>query len=113
MHKFSTLNVDCRDPKKPVVNFQLFIDEKISWELKYLGKPVKEEPKQLGQLLPTWDQFLNLIKRPIQWFSEDTTLRSLASSPPASDLSPETPSEEEEQLGEPNTRKNRHLDVEI
>jgi len=113
MHKFSTLNVDCRDPKKPVVNFQLFIDEKISWELKYLGKPVKEEPKQLGQLLPTWDQFLNLIKRPIQWFSEDTTLRSLASSPPASDLSPETPSEEEEQLGEPNTRKNKHLDVEI
>ena len=36
MHKFSTLNVDCRDPKKPVVNFQLFIDEKISWELRVL-----------------------------------------------------------------------------
>ncbi|OAV88694.1 hypothetical protein PTTG_07799 [Puccinia triticina 1-1 BBBD Race 1] len=70
IHKFSTLNVDCRDPKKPVVNFQLYIDDELSWELKYEGKPVKEEPKQLGQLLPTWDQFLNLIKRPIRWFSD-------------------------------------------
>ncbi|PLW21230.1 hypothetical protein PCANC_05410 [Puccinia coronata f. sp. avenae] len=82
IHKFSTLNVDCRDPRKPVVNFQLFIDGKLSWELKYLGKPVKEEPKQLGQLLPTWDQFLNLIKRPIRWFSDDaTSAPSLASVP--------------------------------
>lgn len=36
IHKFSTLNVDCRDPKKPEVNFQLFIDEKLSWELRVL-----------------------------------------------------------------------------
>lgn len=69
IHKFSTLNVDCRDPQRPVVNFKLYIDEEISYELKYLGKPVKEEPKQLGQILPSWEQLLNFLK-PIRWFSD-------------------------------------------
>ncbi|EFP91738.2 hypothetical protein PGT21_019666 [Puccinia graminis f. sp. tritici] len=91
IHKFSTLNVDCRDPMKPVVNFKLFIDDELSWELKYLGKPVKEEPKQLGQLLPTWTQFLNLIKRPIQWFSSDSHTRAPSLTPSSSS---DEPSEE-------------------
>lgn len=85
IHKFSTLNVDCRDPKKPLVNFKLYIDETVAWELRYLGKPVKEELKQLGQLLPTWDQLLKLLS-PIQWFSTAST-PSLNPVPPSPDIS--------------------------
>ncbi|MBW0491633.1 hypothetical protein O181_031348 [Austropuccinia psidii MF-1] len=67
-HKFSTLNVDCRNPQQPKVDFKLYIDEEIAWQLTYLGKVVKQEPQQLGELLPTWDQLLKLIP-PIKWFS--------------------------------------------
>ncbi|KAG0149487.1 hypothetical protein CROQUDRAFT_39774 [Cronartium quercuum f. sp. fusiforme G11] len=67
-HKFSTIAVDSRDPKQPKLKFNLFIDGQVAWNLTYVGKSVTEPPKQLGELFPSWEQFMSLL-HPIKWLT--------------------------------------------
>lgn len=66
--KFSTITIDTRDLKHPKMKFDLFIDGTVAWNLTYEAKPVTEPAKQLGELFPSWDHFMNLMQ-PMKWLS--------------------------------------------